>query len=185
MNGFDVLQAIGQTDIRPSVIFVTAFDRYAIQAIKSSAFDYILKPIDETELTLAVERFIAANALKEQKSNYEKLIGQMSKKKIRFNTTGGFILINTEDVVYIQADWNYSEIHFSKEKCEVVSMNLGSVEEMLPQGSFARINRSIIINLAWLEKVHRGKRICVLRKDDVAYEFKIPILRIRYLEGLI
>jgi two-component system LytT family response regulator len=185
MSGFDVLKAINHAEDKPFVIFVTAFDRFAIQAIKLSAFDYLLKPIDEVELTMAMERFLTAQNLKVHANNYETLIEQVTKKKIRFNTTGGFILINQEEIVYIQADWNYSEIHMSKEKYEVVTMNLGAIEDILPKGSFARINRSVIVNLAYLEKVQRGKRLCVLKKDDIAYEFKIPILRIRYLEGLV
>lgn len=167
------------------VIFVTAYDEFAIQAIRSSAFDYLLKPVDETELVTAVERLLATNKQKEQAEGYSKLISMVKCKKLRFNTSGGFMLVNPEDIVYIRADWNYSEIHLSKDKHEVVTMNIGAVEETLPPGQFARISRSVIINLAYLEKVQRAKRLCTLRKDDVTYEFKIPILRIRYLERLV
>ncbi|MFO7368692.1 MAG: LytTR family DNA-binding domain-containing protein [Bacteroidales bacterium] len=185
MSGFEVLQAIYQAQVKPAVIFVTAFDEFAIQAIRSSAFDYLLKPVDETELFTAVERMLATYKQKEQHEHYQKLIGQVTTKKLRFNTTGGFMLVNPDDIVYIQADWNYSEIHVSKDKHEVVTMNIGAVEEILPAGQFARISRSVIINLAYLEKVQRARRLCTLRKDEVAYEFKIPILRIRYLESLV
>ncbi|MBN1145142.1 MAG: response regulator [Bacteroidales bacterium] len=185
MSGFEVLQAIYQAQVKPVVIFVTAYDEFAIQAIRSSAFDYLLKPVDETELISAVERLIATYKQKEQADNFQKLIGQVTQKKLRFNTTGGFMLVNPEDIVYIQADWNYSEIHVSKDKHEVVTMNIGAVEELLPAGQFARISRSVIINLAYLEKVQRARRLRTLRKDDVTYEFKIPILRIRYLESLV
>lgn len=185
MNGFEVLQALYQAQVKPVVIFVTAYDEFAIQAIRSSAFDYLLKPVDETELVTAVERLLANYKQKEQAESYGKLISQVKLKKLRFNTTGGFILVNPEDIVYIQADWNYSEIHLSKEKHEMVTMNIGAVEETLPPGQFARISRSVIINLAYLEKVQRARRLCTLRKDDVTYEFKIPILRIRYLERLV
>lgn len=185
MSGFDILESLSQTEVKPFVIFVTAFDKFAIQAIRSSVFDYLLKPVDEGELTLAIERFMAQHKQKAQEVNYAALLGNASRKKIRFNTTGGFILLNPEDIVYIQADWNYSEIHLSKEKFELVTMNLGSVEEVLPAGYFARINRSVIINLTYLEKIQRGKRLCILKKDGVTFEFKIPLLRVRYLEGLV
>lgn len=185
MSGFELLQAIYQAQVKPVVIFVTAYDEFAIQAIRSSAFDYLLKPVDETELFTAVERLLATYKQNKQTENYQKLIRQVTTKKLRFNTTGGFMLVNPEDIVYIQADWNYSEIHVSKDKHEVVTMNIGAVEDILPAGQFARISRSVIINLAYLEKVQRARRLCTLRKDDVAYEFKIPILRIRYLESLV
>jgi two-component system LytT family response regulator len=185
MSGFEVLRAIYQAQVKPVVIFVTAYDEFAIQAIRSAAFDYLLKPVDETELVTAVERLLATYQQKEQAENFHKLIGQLKLKKLRFNTTGGFMLVNPEDIVYIQADWNYSEIHVSKDKHEVVTMNIGAVEEILPAGQFARISRSVIINLAYLERVQRIRRLCTLRKDDETYEFKIPILRIRYLESLV
>ncbi len=185
MNGFEVLQTLYQAQVKPFVIFVTAYDEFAIQAIRSSAFDYLLKPVNETELITAVERLLATYKQKEQAENFSKLINQVKLKKLRFNTTGGFMLVNPEDIVYIQADWNYSEIHLSKDKHEVVTLNIGAVEETLPPGQFARISRSVIINLAYLEKVHRAKRLCTLRKNDVTFEFKIPILRIRYLERLV
>jgi two-component system LytT family response regulator len=185
MNGFDLLESLSKTDIKPFVIFVTAYDQFAIQAIRASAFDFILKPIDSLELNLAVERFLAQYNHKQTEVGYSAILEKTSVKKIRFNSTGGFILLNPNDIVYIQADWNYSEIYLSKEKHEVVTMNLGSVEEILPKGNFARISRSVIINLTYLEKVQRGKRLCILKKDGVIYEFKIPILRIRYLEGMV
>ena len=185
MSGFDMLDALNQTGIKPFVIFVTAFDRFAIQAIRASAFDYLLKPVDKEELALSVERFMVRFSQQEREVSYTAILEQLSGKKLRFNTTGGFVLIDPRDIIYIKADWNFSEIHLSQEKHETVAMNLGSVEEMLPQGCFARINRSVIINLTYLERVQRGKRLCVLKKDGITYNFRIPILRIRYLEGLV
>ena len=90
-------------------------------------------------------------------------------------------MIDPIDIIYIQADWNYSEIHLSNNKQEVVVINIGTMENLLPKG-FARINRSVIINLKYLEKVQRGKRICLLKKDNESYSFKIPIRRIKDLE---
>jgi|WetSurSiteA1Bulk_404760.scaffolds.fasta_scaffold01119_4 two-component system, LytTR family, response regulator len=185
MTGFEVLEALNHTAVRPFVIFITAFDRFAIQAIRASAFDFLVKPVDAGELILAIERFMMHFDRKELEVTYTALLEHTGKRKIRFNTTGGFTLVNPEDIVYIQADWNYSEIHLGKDKPEVVTMNLGSLEEILPRNSFARINRSVIINLAYLVKVLRGKRLCILKKDEVSYEFKIPVLRIRYLERLV
>jgi two-component system LytT family response regulator len=181
-TGFEIVEALQSTNVKPFIIFITAFDRFAIQAIKASAFDYLLKPIDPAELALSLERFLAHFDKREKEISYTTLLQQAIKKKIRFNTTGGFILVDPQDIVYIQADWNYSEIHYSREKYELVAMNLGRVEEILPQGMFARINRSVIINLSFLEKVQRSKRLCYLRKEDVVYEFRIPLLKIRNLE---
>ena len=91
-------------------------------------------------------------------------------------------MINPRDIIFIQADWNYSEIFLEKDKHELVTINLGNIEKLLPPGDFARINRSVIINLRYLKKVQRGKRLCTLIKDTDTFVFKIPLLRIRQLE---
>lgn len=184
MDGFQLLEVLSHTDVKPFVVFVTAFDKFAIQAVRASAFDYLLKPVDRNELTIAIERFKCMHKSESIEKNYTQLIEQTTKKKLKFNTTGGFTLIDPQDIIYIQADWNYSEIHLSKEKHEVVTLNIGTIETMLPKCRFARINRSVIVNLSYLDKVQRTKRLCVLKKEGATFEFKIPIVRIRFLEEL-
>ena len=184
MDGFQLLEVLSHTDVKPFVIFVTAFDKFAIQAVRAAAFDYLLKPVDRNELALAIERMASQQLHRNLEYNYSQLLEQTANKKIKFNTTGGFTLIDPQDIIYIQADWNYSEIHFSMEKHEVVALNLGTVENMLPKGCFARINRSVIVNLSYLDKVQRAKRKCFLVKDGITYEFKIPIIRVRFLEEM-
>ena len=106
-------------------------------------------------------------------------------KRIRLNTSGGFVLINYSDIIYIEADWNYSRVYVSREKCETVTMNLGAMEKLLPSNQFARISRSFIVNLQYLKQVKRLSRQCILIKDGNEFKFKIPVNRIRSLENLI
>lgn len=181
-TGFDIVEALHQTTANPFIIFVTAYDSFAIRAIRASVFDFLLKPVDPKELLLAIDRTAKKLAEQSGKANYSALLEQTRPRKIRFNSTGGFVLIHPNDILYVQADWNYSEIHYSREKFETITLNLGSVEEMLPQGNFVRINRAVLINLKYLERVNRKKRVCILKKENEVCEFKIPLLRIRYLE---
>ena len=106
----------------------------------------------------------------------------LSKPKIKISTTGGFSLISPADVVYIQADWNYSELFFDHGKSELATMNIGSLEESLPGNEFFRISLSIIINATYLKKVYRKKRQALLVKDGQEFTFPIPLLNIRKLE---
>ena len=184
MDGFGLLETLSHTDVKPVVIFVTAFDKYAIQALRAAAFDYLLKPLERHELAQTLERYINLKNHPNPEEVYSRLLEQTGRKKLKLNTNCGFTLIDPQDIVYIQADWNYSEIYFSKEKHDVVTMNLSAVESMLPKGCFARINRSVIVNLSYLDKVQRTKHKCTLKKDGVTYEFNIPIIRIRFLENL-
>lgn len=184
MNGIEMLKILNQTPVRPFVIFITSFEKYTIEAIRASAFDYLLKPLSRADLSLAIGRFLIRFQQAESEISYSALLEKAFQKKLKFNTAGGFILIDPLDILFIKADYNYSEIHAGNNKKEVVVTNIGSLEEILPKG-FARINRSVIINLKYLEKVHRGKRLCYLKKDNESISFNIPLRRIRDLEGMI
>jgi len=182
-TGFEITDEIFKDGFKPEIIFVTAFDKYAIEAIRHAAFDFLLKPVKPDELSAAIDRLFEKRLQQDREQQIKRLLERVvNKGKLKITTTGGFTLINPADILYIQADWNYSEIYFNGEKNELVTMNIGALEEMLPTQDFFRLNRSIIINLANLLKVSRKKRIAYLVKDNKEYTFKIPLLNIRKLE---
>lgn len=173
-DGFGVLEELFFHNYRPYVIFTTAFDQFALKALKAGAFEYLLKPVDSAELNNAIQK-----VLRDKDShNLEKRIDELeiavnNHRKLRFNTRSGFILINPDDIFYIEADANYSEIYLSREKSEVVSLNLGAVEAMLPR-QFIRISRSIIINSHYISKISGVNKSCHLKKDNEELSFSIP-----------
>jgi two-component system LytT family response regulator len=105
--------------------------------------------------------------------------------KLKFNTHTGFFLLSPEEILYIQADWNYSEVFLSDKKSELVTINIGKLEEMLPGNIFYRISRSVIINIKYLVRVNRKKRLALLEKEGKEYTFNIPLLNIRKIENFI
>ena len=185
-NGFEVVEELFKHQFKPDFIFVTAYDEFAIQAVRCCAFDFLVKPVDPEELKKTVYRLVEKRKEQNQEDRIKQLLAQTtSKRKIKISTTGGFTLIRPEDILYIQADWNYAEVFFDTDKSELVTTNIGSLEELLPPNEFFRINRSIIINLTYLEKVSRKKRLAYLKKDEKEYSFKIPLLKIRALEKVL
>lgn len=186
-DGFEVLKDLLAENLQTEVIFVTAFDKFAIDAIRFSALDYLLKPVSPFDLKNALIRFLnkakPSDTVASMQSLLEKTI--LHANKLKFNTHTGFFVLSPEDIVYIQADWNYSEIFLNNEKSELVTINIGKLEEMLPKQVFYRISRSIIINIKYLIRVNRKKRIAVLEKDGKEYTFKIPLLNIRKIENFI
>jgi two-component system LytT family response regulator len=181
-TGFEIVAEVYRSGLKPEIIFVTAYDKFAITAIRYAAFDYLLKPPSHEELKNSLDRLMEKTNESDKDEQIKMLIEKTSKHKIKFANSGGFILIKPEDIVYIEADWNYSDVYLGKEKKEVVCMNIGSVEELLPKEDFYRINRSVIINVNYLSKVIRKKLTALLIKDSQEYSFKIPILKIRSLE---
>lgn len=184
-TGFDVLQELHEHKLYPLVIFTTAHDQYLLKAIRSGAFDYLLKPIDKSELFEAltkVQRQLEEHSIEKRMEALEKAV--KNHRKLSFNTRSGLILIHPDEIFYIEADASYSEIHLSATKREVVSMNIGAVLDLLPS-QFIRISRSLIINSYYLAKLSGNDRLCILRKETEEKKFKVPEKQIAELRRII
>lgn len=186
-DGFDVLRDLLAENLQTEVVFVTAYDKFAIDAIRFSALDYLLKPVSPFDLQNALLRFLGKAHHSDSSASMQALLEKtmLHASKLKFDTHTGFFMLSPEDIVYIQADWNYSEIFMSDTKSELVTMNIGKLEEMLPKHLFYRISRSVIINVSYLVRVIRKKRLAILEKDGRKYSFKIPLLNIRKIENFI
>ncbi|MGB4773606.1 MAG: LytTR family DNA-binding domain-containing protein [Daejeonella sp.] len=193
-NGFELLPDLQKKLI--SVIFTTAYDQYAIRAIKASAVDYLLKPVDIEELKTAVEKVIIQNRIKDQHNldknvysdSLENLMENMNdKKEIRKLTVPyaqGFHIVDIKEIVYIEADSNYSIFHLLNGAQLVVAKSLGDFEDILTNGiNFVRIHKSIIINLEFLKDynnktgyvaiLHDGTELPVSRRRNPDFAEKI------------
>lgn len=152
-SGLELLEKLQDVDLE--VIFTTAHQEHAIQALRLSALDYILKPIDSAELKNAVERFLK----KKWSSDYHLLAQILQEKSLtRFAvpSVDGIRIINTKEILYLSADKNYTTVHLPEENI-VSSKPLGDYEKLLSNHGFIRIHRSFIINLQRLLKFKKGK----------------------------
>lgn len=166
MSGFDVLEKIPKIDFE--VIFVTAFDRYAIKAIKFSALDYLLKPIDVDDLISAVEKVKRKQIGKA--SNYESLLKNIKKgneklERLAIPSDNEIILQELKDIVYCSADGSYTILHLIENKRIVVSKNIKEFENILPETDFCRIHHSTMVNMRQVVKYIRGDGGYVLMKN--------------------
>lgn len=183
-NGFQLVDYLQKylPDIR--VIFVTAHAEFAINAMKVAAFDYLLKPVLMTELNETILRFKATRMKAAAVAGNDLHAGTQNPHpaRIKFNTRTGYILISPEEIMYCEADVNYTTLHFGRDNREVITLNLGKVEELLSYYSFYRISRSILINQIFLSKADRQKKHCVLVKDNEKVCLEISPNHIRELE---
>ena len=181
-NGFELIHEIQNFDVQPTIIFVTAYDDYAIEAIRHSAFDYLTKPVDPRLLKKAIRRFQCERSKLNGKENIKLVLNHLTPKKIKFNTRSGSIFLSPEDILFLQAEGNYAEIFLTNETSHMVSMYLSTVLEKLPKQMFFRISRSMAINLSYLKHLNRKKKICELEVNGKMYEFKMPVKYIRKLD---
>jgi two-component system LytT family response regulator len=156
-TGFDLLEQFENIDFK--IIFVTAYDEYAIKAIKFSALDYILKPVDPEDLKKAVDKAeeINQNELNAKLytlSNNLKTKDQ-DKKKIILKTLDNIYLVGVKDIIHIEGDGRYSTICLDSGDKVLVSVNLKYYQEMLEEYGFFRAHKSHIINL---ERIYRFEK---------------------------
>lgn len=160
-TGFDILDKIASHLI--PTIFITAFDHYAINAIKHNAFDYILKPVDQVELFKAIQN-IQENKRKEffknSYNNYQfnKTVSSPEKQKISILDKGEQVFISFSDIMYCQAEKSYTSIYLQNNKSLLSSKNLGEFEKIFPnehefdQFFFCRIHHGTIVNTKYIQR---------------------------------
>ena len=182
-TGFDLVYDLHKRNIHPCIIFQTAYDKYAVEAIKSAAFDYLLKPIDPEELHEALARFRTSGPRALSTERVEGLIRKSrSTGKIKLKSKNGFVLVDPVDIYYCQSDWNYTDIFYGENKKTTLSMTLRKVQAILPEGTFFRISRSVLINLWCLAEVSRQDRTCILNIAGKQVSFPINRKHIAELE---
>lgn len=158
MNGFDFLNMATEKDF--DVIFTTAYDRYAIKAIRFSALDYLLKPIDVIELQNAIHRHIIKQQNQNQKLLVSNLISNLQQKdpkdfKLALSTMEGVFFFEPVEIMYCEAENNYTRFNFIKQKPMMVSKTLGEYEELLGEYGFIRIHKSYLVNAKYVTKIDR------------------------------
>jgi len=159
-TGFDLLRAIPQINF--AIIFTTAYETFAIQAIKFSAIDYLLKPIDDADLNVAVLKFMNERSQKLTAQKIELLLQNTQNKKnipkkIIVPTVSGFEFLNIADIIRCQSDINYTTIYLKDKHKLVVAKTLKEFEELLSGHAFFRVHNSHLINLNCIKTYNKGK----------------------------
>ena len=179
MNAFDMLQQIPAINFQ--VIFTTAYDQYAIRAIRFSALDYLLKPIDADELKQAVKKaaaeiqFIEKTQVEQLKHN---LADPAEDFKLIVSTSEGSFFIPPADIVYCEGQSNYTWFHLTRNRKMISSKTLKEFENILVEHKFVRIHKSFLVNINYIEKFSAAKTAVILtdktslevsrrRKDEV------------------
>ena len=178
VNGIQMIEDYRKHHFTGKVVFVTAHSEYAIEAIKKEAYDYLLKPVDIEELKSLMLRF-QSDRMKPE----DPVIQKINKLKIPSRT--GYSLVTIEDIVYCEADGNYTKIIMSTGEQITTSMNLGRVESDLPETMFFRLNRSVVINFSYLSAVNKGAKNCTIKSGMKEYVFQVSARMLKNLENTI
>ncbi|OUS01391.1 DNA-binding response regulator [Flavobacteriales bacterium 33_180_T64] len=184
MDGFQFLEKLSNKDF--PVVITTAYDEYAIKALKHEAIDYLLKPIDSDDLEDTIQKIKKFNSRSISSSKIEEVLlsfnEKFDKKKITINTDGKLIFLDIEDIIFVESDGNYSTIVTTKQQNIVITKKLKEVDAILPEHYFFRIHNSFIINLNKIKEFIKSEGYVVMESNH-----KIPVARQRksdFLEKL-
>ena len=165
-TGFEVLKKVKHKQFE--VIFITAHEEFAIKAIKFSALDYLLNPIDPEELRVSLERAIAALNEKKEESQFDALqqnIQPSQKRKLVLKTQESVHVIDLEEIIRCEADRNYTSFYLIGGKKILVSRTMKEYELILAQHNFLRVQQSHLINLKFVARYDKGNGGTVVMKD--------------------
>ena len=177
-SGFDVIAEAREYGLDFHVIFITAYDEYAVDAIRASAFDYLMKPVGRGDLEqslIRLERKIAENS---PLAGFDNLIQMVKKHRIKIPDRNGYNYYLPEDIIFVEADGNYSELVL-KNRREMVTIGIGNLEEMLSEHGFVRISRSFLINKNYLVRLNHKNYTCRLIYDNQTFELQVSQERMK------
>ncbi len=168
LSGFDLLQQL--SPLRFEVIFVTAHDQYAIKAIRFSALDYLLKPVDIEDLVHAVSKVQARLQQKNSAPQYQSVLNNIQYRarkieKLAVPTLEGIEFFDTDDIIYCQADGNYTRLYLKSQTGRLISKNLKDFENLLAESGFCRVHHSSLINIKHVQKYVKGEGGYVILTD--------------------
>lgn len=158
-NAFDLLDKL--IPVNFEIIFVTAFDNYAVKAFRYSALDYLLKPVDMDELRAAVQKARSRLLEKDVNTRLTGFLEQIKEKnthsRIALKTRDGLMFYPIKEILYCTAERGYTRFSFVNNKQLLVTGNLKEFEGVLPEDNFCRVHDSYLINLDHVKKYHYGK----------------------------
>jgi len=167
MDGFDVLARVGPEHIQ-AIIFVTAFDQYALKAFDVHALDYLLKPFDDERFVRALERAKSQIAAREINQLSGRLLALLEEReterkgstrderyltRLMIKASSRMMLLKVDEIDFIEADGNYAKLHAGR-KTHLLREKMNDLEGRLDPAKFVRIHRSIIVNLERIKEMH-------------------------------
>lgn len=170
-TGFEIFEHFDQPEF--DVIFTTAFDHFAIKAIKFSATDYLLKPIDKEELLNAVAKVSDKTTSKTKTKNalfFRDRNKSTDINNIALPTSDGYKIVSLDNIIRCEADGNYTFFFLEKNEKILVSKSLKEFEDLLEECNFCRVHHSHLINMKHAIKYHKGEGGFVTMSDNISVE---------------
>ena len=178
--GNDLIRFIQSKLPETVVVFLSNTKDYALDAIRSGIFNYLIKPADPKEIKKIIDKIHSVKKSSLQEKIYQIIEKPNEETRLRFQTTRGYLLINPEEILFCKSEGIYTELHLINNRVELCYLFLSKLDETLKPYDFMKISRSYIINLKYLRKIYRDNNTVILSWDGKEYEVKgsKPAIRI-------
>ncbi len=172
-TGFDILEQLTKKNgaIKSNIVFITAYEQYAIKAFRFSALDFLLKPVDPEELQKVIEKIEAVLEKTNDYAHIDLLLENIRKKvdnfkRIALSTSDGIHLFNISDIIRCESEDNYTRFYIKNSKTVLISKTLKEYEELLTEHGFERIHQSHLINLKYMKSYIKSDGGYVIMEDN-------------------
>ncbi|OFX52764.1 MAG: hypothetical protein A2066_04410 [Bacteroidetes bacterium GWB2_41_8] len=171
MTGLQVAQSIKNENIKAEIVFTTAFQDYAYKALKIEPLDFLTKPFSSADLEIVVKKYIsrAEKKLHEQKLDVF-FHTQLNQSKISLPTSSGILVVDIKDIVYVRADSFRTILYLQDRSVETVNKSLSKLIQLLNSSVFFQINRSVYLNLNYLQRIDKKKKMCYIAYNQTVLE---------------
>lgn len=166
LNGIEFLKQLNNHSPKSRVVFVSAYGNYALDAIQNCAYDFITKPVCKQELRRVVHRLVA-----DDNSSYD--VSQ--RDCVLLKTSEGYHYLTAENVLFFEAEGNYTKIYMQDESILFSSINMGRIFEQFPQQLFLRISRKHIVNKNYLTFLNFSKKECTLSVNKREHKLEVSL----------
>lgn len=169
LSGLEFLEQVNKYSPNTKVVFVTAFKNYALEALQNAAFDFLCKPVAKEDLRRVVHKLTASlNSNKVEAATNEQ-------QRVLFKTIEGHHYVAINEVLYLEADSNYTHLVLKDGKKLLSSVNLGKIHEQFPKENFVRISRKYIINKNYLTFMNFCKRYCIVSSNGEEHKLEVSV----------
>lgn len=168
-NGFVLLNYFEEDEIDFKIVFVTAYSEYSLQAFEMSAVDYILKPARIESIGKALKKIEGYFNVKESYRTLKENISDNTERKIVLQTAESIYIVKLNDIIFIQAEGNYTKFHTTSHNILTITKKMAELEYLEKMDIFFRSHRSYIVNTSKIKKVDKKEFVIVMNNDEQAY----------------
>lgn len=185
MNGLQVADEIQSDNFYSEIIFTTAFQHYAYDTLKIRPLAFLTKPFSSEDLKMVITKYQDKLEKKKYEIKLDKFIlSQANSPKLKFPSTNGVLIVSIKEIVMLKSKGNNCNIHLLDGTVETITRNLYIVIRMLNSPTFFQVNRSICINLNFLQRVDKKNQKCILGYNHTIEEVEISRANLSYFEKL-